>query len=211
MMSGCGVLAAAQHSQSLEAWICHTPGLKVVMPSNPYDAKGLHVAAVRDDNPVVIVETKTLIQMECPVPDGLYEVPIGVANVVKEGADFTVVAIGHLVGEAQRAAQTLLDEDGIDLEIVDPRSLQPLDVDTLVTSVAKTHRALVAHEAVRSYGAGAEIAAQIAEHAFDDLDAPVGRIGAPFAPVPFSPVLEAAYRPGADQIVAEVRRILRRS
>ncbi|MEP7214954.1 MAG: alpha-ketoacid dehydrogenase subunit beta [Anaerolineaceae bacterium] len=206
-MAGAGTSMAAQHSQSLEAWFCHVPGLKVVMPSGPYEAKGLMVAAVRDDNPVLVINTKTLLGMRSEVPEALYEIPLGKANIVRPGTNFTIVAIGRMVGESLKAAEQLVD-DGLDVEVIDPRTLQPFDTETVVASVRKTHRALIAHEAVRFGGIGAEFAAQIQEEAFDYLDAPVGRVGAPFSPVPFSPALEKEYVPNADRIVAEVRRIL---
>lgn len=206
-MFGGGRNMAAQHSQSLEAWFCHVPGLKVVMPSNPYDAKGLLVAAVRDDNPVIVCDHKTLLGMKAEVPEEIYEVPLGTARVVREGTNFTIVATGRMVNESLAAAETLA-EDGLDVEVVDPRTLQPMDTETIVASVRKTHRALVAHEAVRFGGIGGEIAAQIQEDAFDYLDAPVGRVGAPFSPVPFSPPLEKAYMPDAARIADEVRRVL---
>ncbi len=206
-MFGAGRNLAAQHSQSLEAWLCHVPGLKVVMPSNPYDAKGLLIAAVRDDNPVIVCDNKLLLAMRGEVPEEPYEVPLGVARVVRPGTNFTIVATGRMVHESVTAAEQLA-ADGLDVEVIDPRTLQPLDVATITASVRKTHRALVVHEAVRFAGIGAEIAAQIQEEAFDYLDAPVGRVGAPFAPVPFSPSLERAYVPDAQRIAAEVRRIL---
>lgn len=206
-MAGGGMSMAAQHSQSLEAWFCHIPGLKVVMPSTPYDAKGLLVAAIRDDNPVIVVEQKLSLGLKGPVPEELYEVPIGQANVVRTGTNFTIVATGRMVQESLKAADAL-QGDGLDIEVVDPRSLQPLDTETIVNSVRKTHRTLVVHEAVRFGGIGGEIAAQIQEDAFDYLDAPVGRVGSPFAPVPFSPALEKAYVPNANTIATEVRRIL---
>lgn len=206
-MAGAGASMAAQHSQSLEAWFCHVPGLKVVMPSGPYEAKGLMVAAVRDDNPVLVINTKTLLGTRAEVPEALYEIPLGKANIVRPGTNFTLVAIGRMVAESLKAAETLA-ADGLDVEVIDPRTLQPFDTETVVESVRKTHRALIAHEAVRFGGIGAEFAAQIQEEAFDHLDAPVGRVGAPFSPVPFSPVLEKEYMPNADRIVAEVRRIL---
>lgn len=206
-MSGGGRQSAAQHSQSLEAWFCHVPGLKVVMPSGPYEAKGLLVSAVRDDNPVIVCNVKTLLGARAAVPDELYEIPLGQAHVVRPGDGFTVVATGRMVSEALLAAEALSGE-GIDVEVVDPRTLQPLDTETIVGSVRKTHKAVVAHEAVRFGGIGAEIAAQIQEEAFDYLDAPVGRVGAPFTPVPFSPPLEEAYMPTSVTIADEVRRIL---
>jgi acetoin:2,6-dichlorophenolindophenol oxidoreductase subunit beta len=206
-MSGAGASLAAQHSQSLEAWLCHVPGLKVVMPSTPYDAKGLIIAAARDDNPVFVVLNKVILGMMGEVPEGAYEVPIGQANVVRAGGDFTIIAMGRMVHEALKAADQLASL-GIDTEVIDARSLQPFDTDTVVASVKKTHRAMVVHEAVRNCGLGAEIAARIQEHAFDYLDAPVTRVGAPFSPVPFSPALEILYVPNADRIVAEARQQL---
>ena len=206
-MSGAGMNMAAQHSQSLEAWLCHLPGLKVVAPATPRDAKGLLVAAARDDNPVFVVLNKLSLRHRGPVPEATYAVPIGEASVVREGADVTFVTYSRMVREATAAAETLAGE-GVDAEVVDLRSLQPLDIDTVVRSVRKTHRAVVVHEAVRFGGLGGEIAAQIQEIAFDDLDAPVARVGAPFSPVPFSSVLEQAYLPNADKIVAETRSLL---
>ena len=206
-MSGAGMNMAAQHSQSLEAWLCHLPGLKVVAPATPRDAKGLLVAAARDDNPVFVVLNKLSLRHRGPVPEATYAVPIGEASVVREGADVTFVTYSRMVREATAAAETLAGE-GVDAEVVDLRSLQPLDIEAVVRSVRKTHRAVVVHEAVRFGGLGGEIAAQIQELAFDDLDAPVARVGAPFSPVPFSSVLEQAYLPNADKIVAETRSLL---
>jgi len=206
-MAGGGMNMAAQHSQSLEAWFCHVPGLKVVMPSGAYEAKGLMVAAVRDDDPVIVINNKLSLGMKAHVPEELYEIPLGQANIVRPGTNFTIVATGRMVHESVAAAEALA-ADGLDVEVIDPRTLQPFDTQTVVDSVKKTHRALVAQEAVRFAGFGAEIAAQIQEEAFDYLDAPVGRVGAPFSPVPFSPALEKHYIPNADTIVAEVRRIL---
>ena len=206
-MSGAGMNMAAQHSQSLEVWICHLPGLKVVAPSTPYDAKGLLIAAARDDNPVFVVMNKLSLRNRGPVPEAAYEIPIGKANIVREGADLTLVAYSRMVAEALAAADALAAE-GVEAEVVDLRSLQPLDTATVVDSVRKTHRAIVVHEAVRFAGLGGEIAAQIQEFAFDDLDAPVGRVGAPFSPVPFSSVLEQAYLPDTGKIVAEARALL---
>ena len=206
-MSGAGMNMAAQHSQSLEAWLCHLPGLKVVMPATPYDAKGLIIAAARDDNPVVVALNKMSLRLKGAVPEAGYEVPIGQANIVRDGSNFTIVTYSRMVHEAQQAAQELADL-GVDTEVVDLRSLQPLDTDTVIESVKKTQRAMVVHEAVRFGGMGGEIAAQIQELAFDYLDAPVGRVGAPFSPVPFSPRLEQSYVPNAAKIVAEARSLL---
>jgi pyruvate dehydrogenase E1 component beta subunit len=206
---GGGLSAAAQHSQSLEALLCHFPGLKVVHPSNPYDMKGLMTACIREDNPTVMIKHKRLLGMQGEVPEEPYVVPLGSANVAREGADVTVVAWGNMANESLAAAERLAG-DGIDVEVIDPRTLQPLDTDTIVESVRKTNRAVVVHEAVRFGGLGAEVAAQIQERAFDHLDAPVGRIAAPFSPVPFSPALEQHYLPNADRVTAGIREALAR-
>lgn len=206
---GAGMSAAAQHSQSLEAWLAHIPGLKVAMPASPHDAKGLIVGAIRDDNPTIVVLNKKMLGVKGPVPEELYAIPFGVANIVREGSNATIVAIGRMVVEAQKAAENL-EKDGISVEIIDPRSVQPLDIDTIVSSVKKTHRVLVVHEAVEFGGIGAEISSQIQESAFDYLDAPVARLAAPFAPVPFAPILENAYVPDAPRIEAVVRQLLER-
>ena len=206
---GAGLSAAAQHSQSLEAMLCHVPGLKVVYPSNAYDMKGLATACIREDNPTVIVKHKRLLGAAMDVPEDAYTLPLGSAAVVRAGADATIVAYGYMVGQATEAAEQLAAE-GIDCEIIDLRTVQPLDIDTVCTSVRKTNRAIVVHEAVRFGGLGAEIAAQIQEAAFDYLDAPVGRIGAPFSPVPFAPNLEKLYVPSAERIVVGVRDLVAR-
>ncbi len=206
-MGGAGASLAAQHSQSLEAWICHLPGLKVVMPTTPYDAKGLIISAARDDNPVIVCLNKMSLAIQGEVPEGSYTIPLGEANVVRPGSNFTIVAMGRMLHEALQAAEQL-KEFGIDTEVIDPRTLQPFDTATVVKSVRKTHRLLIVHEAVRFGGFGGEIAAQIQEEAFDYLDAPVARVGAPFSPVPFSPALESIYVPNAERIVAEARKVL---
>jgi pyruvate dehydrogenase E1 component beta subunit len=206
---GAGLSAAAQHSQSLEAILCHIPGLKVVYPSNPYDMKGLMVSCIREDNPTVMVKNKRILGMSGEVPEDLYSIPLGVADVKRPGTDVTVVAVGRMVNEALAAAKTLAGE-GIECEVIDPRTLQPLDSETIVTSAKKTNRIVVVHEAVRFGGIGAEIAAQIQEEAFDYLDAPVGRIGAPFSPVPFSPALEQHYVPSAASIAEGIRAVAAR-
>lgn len=206
---GAGLSAAAQHSQSLEALLCHIPGLKVVMPSDPYDVKGLLVSCIRDDNPTVFVSNKRMLGNKGVVPEELYEVPIGSAKVVQEGTGVTVIAYGRMVPESVKAASRLAEE-GISVEVIDLRTVQPLDMDMIVESARKTNRIVVVHEAVRFGGLGAEIAAQISEHAFDYLDAPVGRIAAPFSPVPFSPALEADYVPNAKRIAAGIRDTLGR-
>lgn len=206
---GAGMSAAAQHSQSLEAWLAHVPGLKVAMPASAYDAKGLIVGAIRDDNPTIVVLNKKMLGVKGPVPEELYGIPFGVANVITTGSDVTIVAIGRMVVEAQKAVAALA-ESGINAELIDPRTVQPLDIDTIVTSVKKTNRVLVVHEAVEFGGIGAEISAQITERAFDYLDAPVARLAAPFAPVPYAPILENAYVPDAPRIEGAVRRLLER-
>ncbi len=206
---GAGLSAAAQHSQSLEAFLCHVPGLKVVFPSNPYDMKGLLTACVRDDNPTVVVQNKLLLGMSGPVPEELFELPLGQAHVAREGDDVTVLAVGRMVNEALTAAEKLAT-DGISCEVVDPRTLQPFDLDTVVRSAKKTNRIVVVHEAVRFGGIGAEYAAAIGELAFDYLDAPIARIGAPFSPVPFSPALEQHYVPDSATIADGVRDVLGR-
>ena len=207
---GAGLSAGPQHSQSLEAWLAHVPGLKVALPSSPYDVKGLMVAAVRDDNPVVVVLNKRMLGSKGPVPEEIYEIPLGQANVLRSGRDATVIAVGRMVPEAMTAAGELAQE-GAEVEVIDVRTVQPLDSAAILESIRRTNRALVVHEAVTFGGIGAEVAAQIQEEAFDYLDAPVLRLGAPFAPVPFSPVLERAYIPDSNRIVAGVRRLLERT
>lgn len=206
---GGGLSAAAQHSQSLEAILCHIPGLKVVYPSNPYDMKGLMVSCIRENNPTVMVKNKRLLGMSGPVPEELYAIPLGQARVIRPGTDLTIVTYGRMVAEVESAAKKLA-ADGIEVEIIDPRTLQPFDTATVVESARKTNRVMVVHEAVRFGGIGAEIAAQIQEEAFDYLDAPVARVAAPFSPVPFSPVLEAEYFPSAKTIASAARELLGR-
>ena len=202
---GAGHRSGAQHSQSLESWLTHVPGLKVVMPSRAVDAAGLLASAIADPNPVVFVENKTLYFRREDVPERLEPVPIGEAVTLRPGRDVTIVALSRLVHEALAAAERLAAEDGIEAEVIDPRTLVPLDLDAIVSSVERTNRLVVAHEAVEHGGYGAEIAARVQEAAFDHLDAPVERVGAPFAPVPLSAPLEDAYVPGADEVVAAVR------
>jgi pyruvate/2-oxoglutarate/acetoin dehydrogenase E1 component len=206
---GAGQRGAAQHSQSLEAWLTHVPGLKVVMPSTAADAAGLLASAIADPNPVVFVENKTLYFRKEDVPEEPTQVRIGRARIVRPGSDVTVVALSRLVSESVAAAEELAAE-GIEAEVIDPRTLVPLDLESIVDSVTRTHRLVVAHEAVVHGGFGAEIAAQVQEAAFDELDAPIGRVGAPFAPVPFSPALEDAYLPARGDVAAAVRTTLGR-
>jgi 2-oxoisovalerate dehydrogenase E1 component len=208
MASGGGVRLGAQHSQSLEAIFAHLPGLVVVMPSTPRDAKGLLSAAIRDDNPVVFLEQKLLFFGEPePVPEERYAIELGKARVVREGDDVTVVALGALVPQALRVARELAAE-GIGVEVVDPRTLVPLDTEAIAASVAKTHRLVVAHEAVLRGGFGAEIASHVGEHCFWDLDAPVVRVGAPPHPIPYQRDLELATLPGHAEIAAAVRSLV---
>ncbi|HEX3616381.1 MAG TPA: alpha-ketoacid dehydrogenase subunit beta [Solirubrobacteraceae bacterium] len=195
---------AAQHSQSLEAWLTHIPGLKVVMPSCAADAAGLLLSAIADPNPVVFVENKSLYFQREQAPSAPDPLPIGEAHLVRHGDDLTIVATSRMVGESLRAAEHLA-QDGIEADVIDLRTLLPLDRDAISRSVGRTGRAVVAHEAVRFGGFGGELAAQIQELAFDFLLAPIQRVGAPFTPVPLSPSLEDAYRPGADQVYAAAR------
>lgn len=196
---GAGFSAAAQHSQSLEALFAHIPGLKTVIPSTPADAKGLLAAAIRDDNPVVFLEHKTLYAMEGEVPEGEYVLPLGKAEIKRPGTDVTIVTWSAMVHRALAAAEQLAGE-GVAAEVIDLRSLVPLDRKAILESVAKTHRLVIVHEAVGTAGFGAEVAALVAHEGFDLLDAPICRVTAPDSPVPFSPVLEGAYIPSAEKI-----------
>lgn len=204
---GAGLGAAAQHSQSLEAWFAHMPGIKVVMPSTPADAKGLLVSSIRDDNPVIFIEHKMLYGVSGEVPEGEYNIPLGKADIKRAGKDVTIVATSMMVHKALAAAETL-SKEGIEVEIVDPRTLVPFDKETLLQSLDKTGRLVIVHEAVKTGGFGGEIAAIAAEEGFDYLDAPIMRVAAPFAPVPFSPPLESAYIPGEDNIIEAVKAIV---
>ena len=204
---GAGQRGAAQHSQSLESWLTHIPGLKVVMPSRAVDAAGLLRSAIEDPNPVVFIENKALYFKREDVPDEPEQVPIGVAKTLREGSDVTIVALSRLVGDALEAAERLA-EDGIEAEVIDPRTLVPLDLEPIAESVRRTNRLVVAHEAVLQGGFGAEIAAQVGAVAFDHLDAPIERVGAPFTPIPLSPGLEDEYLPGADEVEAAARATL---
>jgi acetoin:2,6-dichlorophenolindophenol oxidoreductase subunit beta len=205
---GAGRGNAAQHSQSLEAWFCHIPGLKVVTPSQPADAKGLLKSAIRDDNPVVFLEHKLLYFTKGEVPsDPDFTVPLGVADVKRTGKHVTVVGIHTMVNKALAAAEQLAIE-GIELEVIDPRTLSPLDEDTIVRSVKKTGRLIVSHEAYRTSGFGAEIVARVTEAAFDYLDAPPLRVCARDVPLPYAEVLEMAALPQTDDIVAAARALV---
>ena len=205
--AGAGLGAGPQHSQCLEVLFAHIPGLKVVMPSTPYDAKGLMISSIRDDNPVLFVENKMLYRAKGEVPEESYAIPIGKADVKRTGKDITIVATSHMVGTALKAAAEL-EKEGVDAEIIDPRTISPLDKGAILESVKKTGRLLVVHEAVRNFGFGAEVAAIVSEEGFDFLDAPIMRIGAPFMPVPFSKPAEDRYIPSVGEIVSGVKRTL---
>jgi pyruvate dehydrogenase E1 component beta subunit len=200
--------AAAQHSQSLESWFMHVPGIKVVIPSNPGDAKGLLKAAIRSDDPVLYFEHKALFPMKGPVPDGDHIVPIGKANVARSGKDVTIVSYSMMMNQVLTAVDKLKDE-GIQAEAIDLRTISPLDKATILNSVAKTKRLVIVHEAVKVGGVGAEIAAMVAEEMIDYLDAPIKRLGAPFTPIPFSPPLESLVRISVDDIMNTVRGVCR--
>jgi 2-oxoisovalerate dehydrogenase E1 component beta subunit len=203
--SGGGVHAGPFHSQNPEAWFVHVPGLKVVAPATAYDAKGLIKSAIRDNDPVLFFEHKALYRrIKEEIPAGDYTVPLGQAAVVRAGSDVTIVTYAAMVYVALEAAETL-DKEGISVEIIDLRTLAPLDEAAILTSVRKTSRVIVLHEATLTGGVGAEIAARIAERAFDSLDAPVVRIAAPDTPVPYSPPLEAAFLPSAPRVVEKAR------
>lgn len=204
---GVGNSNGSQHSQSLEAWFVHTPGLKVVMPSTPYDAKGLLKAAIRDDGPVIFIEHKGLYTTKGQVPEGEYIVDLGKADIKRSGRDVTIVAYSRAVATALEAAR-ILAEHGIEVEVVDPRSLVPLDIETIISSVRKTKRVVIVHEACERAGVGAELLAQIQEKAFDYLDAPIARVTGKNIPIPFAPNLEKASIPQVDNIVDAVRKIL---
>ncbi len=206
---GAGWSPGAQHAQQLEAWLVHVPGLKVAYPSTPADARGLLWSAIYDDNPVIFFEHRLLYPVKGEVPEKLEPVPLGRARVIREGTDVTVIALGPLVHRALEAAEQA-EAEGISVEIVDPLTLQPLDEETLVASVKKTNRAVVAHEAVTRMGFGAEVAAMLQEKAFDWLDAPIERVGAPFTPIPFAPPMEKFVVPGPPEVLAAIRKTVAR-
>jgi acetoin:2,6-dichlorophenolindophenol oxidoreductase subunit beta len=207
---GAGWSPGAQHAQQLEAWFVHVPGLKVVFPSTPVDVRGLLWSSIYDDNPVIFFEHRTLYGIKGEVPDDIDGIELGKAHVHREGKDVTVVATGRLVHEAMGAAAEAEDE-GISVEVVDPRTLLPLDEETIVESVKKTTRCVVAHEAVVRMGFGAEVAAVVQEKAFDYLDAPIERVGAKFAPIPFAPVMEEFVVPHKADVLAAIKRTVERS
>jgi pyruvate dehydrogenase E1 component beta subunit len=202
---GGGLNAGPQHSQCLEAWFAHVPGLKVVMPSTPYDVKGLLKSAIRDDNPVIFLENKALYALKGEIPEEEYLIPIGKADVKRPGSDVTVVAASRMVHQSLAAAK-ILAEEGIDVEVIDLRTISPLDKETIFASVEKTSKLVIAHEAVKAFGIGAEIAAMVCEEMIDHLDGPVVRVGAPFVPVPFN--LENMYLPNSNDVVKAVRNVM---
>ena len=206
---GAGWSPGAQHAQQLEAWFVHVPGLKVVFPSTPEDVRGLLWASIYDDNPVIFFEHRTLYGIKGEVPEQIDGIELGKARVQREGDDVTVVATGRLVHEAIGAAEEA-EGEGISVEVVDPRTLLPLDEETIVESVKKTNRCVVAHEAVVRMGFGAEVAAIVQEKAFDYLDAPVERVGAKFAPIPFAPVMEEYVVPHKRDVLAAIKRTVER-
>jgi pyruvate/2-oxoglutarate/acetoin dehydrogenase E1 component len=207
---GAGWSPGAQHAQQLEAWFVHIPGLKVVFASTPTDVRGLLYASIYEDNPVLFFEHRTLYGLKEEVPDELEPIALGEARIQREGEDVTVVATGRLVHEALAAAQQA-EEQGVSVEVVDPRTLQPLDEGTIVDSVKKTNRCVVAHEAITRMGFGAEVAAVVQHEAFDWLDAPIERVGAKFTPLPFAPVMEEWVVPHADDVLQAINRTLGRS
>ncbi len=204
---GGGVNAGPQHSQCLEAWMAHVPGLKVVIPSTCEDAYGLLRSAIEDPDPVIFVEHKALYGMKGELADSPVPIPIGKARIARSGKHATVVCYGALVDESLKAAAHLQSE-GISVEVLDLRSLSPWDEESVLASVTKTHHLVIAHEAVMAFGPGAEIAARMAEVGFDELDGPIVRVGAPFMPVPFAKTLEARFRPNAQGVIAAVKKTL---
>jgi len=208
---GAGWSPGAQHAQQLEAWFVHVPGLKVAFPSTPEDVRGLLWSSIYDDNPVIFFEHRLLYPLKGEVPDELEPIPFGKARVMREGSDVTVIAIGRMVPEALQAAKQAEEEEGISVEVIDPRTLLPLDEDTILDSVRKTTRCVTAHEAVTRGGFGAELAAVVQSGAFDYLDAPIERVGAKFAPLAFAPAMEQWAIPHAADVLEAVKRTVARS
>jgi pyruvate dehydrogenase E1 component beta subunit len=202
---GAGWSPGAQHAQQLEAWLVHVPGLKVVYPSTPEDVRGLLWTSIYDDNPIIFFEHRLLYPVKGDVPEEIEPIPLGKARTIREGTDVTVIAIGPLVHRALDAAKQA-EEEGISVEVIDPRTLQPLDEDSIVASVKKTNRAVVAHEAVTRMGFGAEVTSVLQYKAFDYLDAPIERVGAKFAPLAFAPVMEQYIIPHAEDVLAAIKR-----
>jgi pyruvate/2-oxoglutarate/acetoin dehydrogenase E1 component len=203
---GAGRGLAAQHSQSLEAWFCHVPGLKVVMPSTPYDVKGLLKTSIRDDNPVFFIEHKLLYLTTGPVPEEEYTIPLGKADVKKEGNDITIITYSKMVLDSLRAAEEL-QKEGIDAEVLDLRTLVPLDAEAITQSVEKTHKVVIVHEACKTGGFAGEIATTIMEEAFDELDAPIKRVTGLDTPIPYASHLEKTVIPNPERIIEAVKEI----
>ncbi len=204
---GAALQLAAQHSQAFEAWYAHVPGLKVVVPATPHDAKGLLKAAIRDDNPVVFLEGEMLYNMKGDVPDGEYTVPIGVADVKRQGTDVTVICHSKTVAVAERAAERLAAELNVSAEVVDLRSIRPLDTDTIVASVQKTNRCVVVEEGWPFCGVGAQVVDEVQRRAFDALDSPIVRVTGADVPMPYNKKLERAAKPNPDAVIAAVKRV----
>ncbi|WP_455363339.1 alpha-ketoacid dehydrogenase subunit beta [[Eubacterium] cellulosolvens] len=202
-----GRVHGSQHSQFFPSWFFQVPGLKVVLPSTPHDAKGLLKAAIRDENPLVFIESGMLYRTKGPVPEEDYVIPLGQCDVKRKGNDLTIVAVSRVVNEALAAAAKL-EEQGLTVEVVDPRTIQPLDLATILESVKKTGRLIVASDDVKSGGIGSEIAAAVVEEGFDSLDAPIMRVASPNTPIPFSPTLEQAYMPNAEKIAEAAKRLI---
>lgn len=207
-MAGAGRRAGSQHSQSLEAWFAHVPGLKVVAPSNPYDLKGILKSAIRDDNPVIVMKHKAMLGMKGDVPEEDYTVPLGKASVKREGTDVTVVAVSQMVNVALQAAARLAEE-GISVEVVDPVTISPVDTETIVASVRKTGRLVTLHESYKPFGVGAEIGALVLEQCFDFLQGPLVRLASSFNPMPYSPGLEDFSVPDVPRVVEAVKGAVR--
>jgi len=206
-MTAGGYGAGPHHSSSLEGWFASMPGMKVVMPSTPVNAKGLMKAAIRDDNPVLYVEPLASYRLKSEMPEGDFVTPIGKCEIVQEGSDITIVSVGRMLQESLKAVGTLA-QDGIKVELIDLLTVNPLDMDTIYASVKKTHRLVIIHEAKQTMGIGAEIAALVQDTVFDWLDAPVARVAAPFTHIAFQPKLEQHYLPDAGKLVAKVKKMM---
>ncbi len=205
--AGAGRGNAAQHMQSLEAWFCHVPGLKVAMPATPYDAKGLLNSSILDNNPVIFIEHKLLYNTKGFIPEENYVVPLGKADIKRVGKDITIIAISKMLLHSLNASKILEDKYGINAEVIDPRTLVPLDLDTILDSVKKTGKAIIVHESVANCGIGAEIAFDIQREVFDCLDAPIGRVTGFNTPVPYAKQLESFFIPDEDRIVKEILKL----
>lgn len=208
-MAGAGRRAGSQHSQSLEAWFVHVPGLKVAAPSNPYELKGIMKSAIRDDNPVIVMKHKSILSVKGEVPEGEYTILLGKALVKRKGEDVTIVAVSHMVNVSLQAASRLEEEDGISVEVIDPLTLSPLDKETIVQSVKKTGRLVTVHEAWKPCGMGAEIGAVVFEECFDYLESPLVRVTSTFNPIPYSPQMEDFTIPSVSKVMEGVRKVMK--